>query len=103
MSGCVQQRRRQVAAHPLAEAQLTHRHVEQWLEIQQRHQLFARANEADAIDAIDVAQQVERLCHRQVPPELGALTEHDADARDMGDAIAPRHQSVDGTTTARAG
>ena len=87
----MQQRRREIAAHALAEAELAHRHVEQRFELEQRDQLVARACEARRRDAIDVAQQIERLDHRQVPPQLRALTEHHADARDVRDAIAPRH------------
>ena len=44
-------------------------------------------------DAIDVAQQLERVDQRQVPPQLGALAEDHADA--LGDLLAPavRHHA----------
>ena len=46
-------------------------------------------------DAIDVAQQVERVDHGQVPPERGALAEDRADGGDVADAVAPGDKAVD--------
>jgi hypothetical protein len=77
----VQQRRGQVAAHALAEAQLAHRGVEQRREVEHGHQLVEHGAVVGRAHPVDVAQQLERLHHRQVPPELGALAEHHADGR----------------------
>ncbi len=43
---------------------------------------------------VDVAQQVEAVDHRQVPPELAALAEHHADARHVAHPLAPGRQAV---------
>ena len=50
---------------------------------------------AGLVDAVDVAQELEAVDDREVPPELRALAEHDADARDVLPAILERDQSVD--------
>ena len=53
----VEQRRREIAAHALAEGELAHRHVEQRREVEQRDQLVARARGIAPRHAVDVAQQ----------------------------------------------
>ena len=46
-------------------------------------------------NAVDVAEELEALDHREVPPELGALAEDRADARDVADAVAPGDEAAD--------
>src|SRR5947207_3022085 len=72
----VKKGRGQIASHPLAEAQLPDRNVEERFEIEERNQLVARAGVLCLRHAIDIAQQVERLGDGKVPPELRALPEH---------------------------
>ena len=40
-------------------------------------------------DAVDVAEELQAFDDWEVPPELGALAEHRADAGDVADAVAP--------------
>ena len=92
--GIVQQGGGELRAHALAERELAHRLVEQRLEPQHGHELVAPAAIARGLDAVDVGQQIEAVDHRQVPPELGALAEHHADARHVAHAVLVRHQAV---------
>ena len=80
-----------VAAHALAQAELAHRRIQQRREVEERDQFIAGSPVALAGNAVDLAQEVERLDHGEVPPELGALPEDDADAGDVGDAVFPGH------------
>ena len=63
--------------------------------MQQRHEFVARACEARRVDPVDVAQQREAVRHRQVPPQLRALAEDDADAGHVAlavrNGVAPVH------------
>ena len=64
----VQERQRDLAAHPLPERKLAHGEA---LELADAQQVLAErepAAEALRRDAVDVAVQVERLLQRQVPP-----------------------------------
>ena len=90
----MQHRRRDLASHPLAERELAHRLIEQPLEPHERHHRVEAFAIVSILDAVDIAQQLEALDHRQVPPELGALAEDDADARDVLDSIAPRNEAL---------
>jgi hypothetical protein len=76
----VQQRRRQLAAHPLAERELPHRRVEERPQLEQLRERGEVAPVPLRRDAVDVAEQLERVAQRQVPPELHALADADADA-----------------------
>ena len=91
----MQQRRRDLGAHALAERELAHRLIEQPLEPEHRHQLVARPAIVALIDTVDVAQQIEAVDDRQIPPELRALTEHDADPRDVPQPIFVRNEPAD--------
>ena len=51
--------------------------------------------------AVDVAQQVEAVAQREVPPQLGALAEHHADATGELGALAARFESVDADVARR--
>ena len=86
----MQQRRRDVAAHPLAERELADRGVEQVAEVEQLDELREVAAVAVGVDAVDPAQQVEGVAQRQVPPQRGALAEDDADPPGQLDPVARR-------------
>ena len=91
----VQQRRGDVAAHPLAERELPHRGVEQVAEVEQLGELGEVAPVPVGVDAVDPAQQVERVAQRQVPPQRRALAEDDADPAGQLDAVARRVDARD--------
>ncbi len=75
----VEHRGGQLAADPLAERQLAHRRLQERVEVE--HLPKPREVRAVALGRhlVDVAQQVERVLQREVPPELDALAEHRAD------------------------
>ena len=78
--GGVQQRRGDLAAHPLAERQLAHRGVEAAAQLQQLDQLVGAAPLPRRRRARWIAASMrERLAQRQVPPQLAALAEDHAD------------------------
>ena len=86
--GVVEQRRRDVAAHPLSEAQLAHRGVEQVAQRQQLHELLEVPAVARVGMRYTFCSSFEGVPQRQVPPERGALTEHHADpARQLGQRL----------------
>ena len=91
----VEERRRQVAAHPLAERELAHRLIEEGGEVEQLGETAQIRRVAVGRHAIDVAEQFEAVDQRQVPPELRALAEDDADPRREALALLPRHQPGD--------
>jgi hypothetical protein len=47
------------------------------------------------IDLVDLFQDLERLDHGQVPPELGPLAEDHPHGLRLADAIVVRHEPVD--------
>src|SRR3954454_5002445 len=75
----VEERRREVGAHALAEREAARYRREDLLQLEQ----LREAGHSLAIhvlrDVEDVAQERERLAHGAVPPELRALAEDDAD------------------------
>ncbi len=80
----VQQRRRELAAHALTERELAHRRLDERVEVEQLAALREPRCVLGGGNAVDVAQQRERITERQIPPELRALAEHDADpAREL--------------------
>ena len=83
----VQQRRRELAAHPLAERELTHRRVEQRAELEQRHQFLQAAAVSTCVDFVDAPQQLEGVAGRELVPELRSLTEYGPDAKREGPAL----------------
>ena len=98
----VQQRRGDLAAHALAERELAHRLVQQPARAAAAPTSSSRiARVAVLRHAVDVAQQVEALDHRQVPPQLGALAEHHADPRHV--AAPAARQGTSPSTSQRAG
>jgi hypothetical protein len=99
----VQQRRREVAPHALAERELAHRLMEIRLDpedaVEARHPLgvFRVGN------PVDLLQQLERLDDRDVPPELGALAEDDSDRSHVFRAVPVRNVTVADDLSGRRG
>src|SRR5258706_2388197 len=93
----MQQGCRDLAAHALAERELSHRLVEQWRDFEKFDQLILRPREFVLGHAIDVGEQFETFDHRQVPPQLGPLPEHHADARDVANSLTPGNEAVNFT------
>ena len=91
----VQQGRRQVAPHALAEAELTHRDIVQRFQVHERGEFVPGPVVSIAPDPVDVPQQIEGLDNGQVPPQLGPLAEHHADVGRVGDPVPPRDAAVD--------
>jgi hypothetical protein len=75
----VQQRRGDLAAHPLAQRQLPHRHVEEPVEPQHLGAPLQPCALLRFGDAVDRSEQLEAVAQRQVPPQLAALAEHHAE------------------------
>src|ERR1700691_3656992 len=90
----MQHRRRDLASHPFGERELTHGLIGQPFEPHQRHHRIEALAVIRILDAVDVAQQLEALDHRQVPPKLCSLTEDHADAGDVLNAIAPWNEAL---------
>ena len=77
--GVVQERRHDVAAHPLAEAELADRGVEQVARARAARGTPRGCAGSGRADPVDPVHQVEGVAQRQVPPQRGALTEDHAD------------------------
>ena len=81
----VQQRGHDVPAHPLAEAELADRGVEEVAEVEELDVLGEVGAVPRGVGAVDLLQHRERVAQRQVPPQRGALAEDDAEpARQLG-------------------
>ena len=97
----MQERRGDVAQHALSQ-----RKRADLLRIQllQPHQFVEHAHvfiEGLLVDLVDFLQNLERLDHGQVPPQLRALTEHHAHDLRLADSIFVRRQSIDLDQSAR--
>ena len=95
----MQHRRGQLASHALAERELSHRHLEELIEVEH----LAKAREVLPVaivgHLVDVTEELERVGERQVPPELHSLAEHHADAARQLDALPRRLEACDGDPT----
>ncbi len=85
----------QVAAHALAEGQLPHGGVEERAEAEQVRQAPGVRQGPFAPQPVETADEVEGVAQRQVPPQLGALPEDDADVAGVAFAVLPRHEARD--------
>ena len=72
----MQQRGDQLHLHPLAQRELAHRLLGQLLHAQETGQLIQRVPELRRRDRVDLAQELEAIGGRQVPPELILLPHH---------------------------
>ena len=93
--GVVQQRGHDVAAHPLAQAELPDRGVEQVVEVEQVEEPVEVLAVPGGLGAVDLLEQVEGVAQRQVPPERGPLAEDDTDPPRQLDAVPARIQPGD--------
>ena len=91
----MKQRRSDLGAHALAKRQLSDRLIEELLEPEHRDEFVARPLVRRALDTVDVAQQIESVDDGKIPPQLRALSEHDADALDVPNPIGVRHEPAD--------
>jgi hypothetical protein len=91
----VQQGGGQLAAHPLAERELTDRDVEEGVQVEQVPTAAQPGGVVAGRHPVDVPQQLERVAQGQVPPELGALPEHHADAEGQPGPAGDRLQTAD--------
>src|SRR3954469_10071910 len=89
----VQQRGGQVAAHPLAEREMTDPGVPERGQFQYLVELLEAGGVFGPRHLVDVPEDRERLAHRQGPPQLGALPEHRADVTGVAFAILVRHHA----------
>lgn len=65
------------------------------LDPQQGDERFGGGTKPRFRHAVDVAEQLEAVDDRKVPPQLRALAEDDADASDMTNALIPGNAPVD--------
>ena len=56
--------------------------------------LSAVGRKLDFRHTVDVAEQLEAVDDRKVPPQLGALAKDDSDASDVPNALAPGYEVV---------
>ena len=86
----------EVASHALAEAEQANRNIEQRLDVHPVDQFIFGFFVLGWVDSVDVSEQIERFDYWEVPPELGALAEHDSDSfYYMGNSIFPRDKPID--------
>jgi hypothetical protein len=85
----VQQRRGDLRAHAQAERELAHRHVQEVGDLEQLGEVLHALLEVAARLAVDVAVELERFDHRNVPPQQALLSQHHADVLGIGDALPP--------------
>ena len=100
--GGVQQRGRDLGAHPLAEGQLADRGVQARRHLQLVDQLGRAGRGGAGVQPVDRGEDGERLAQRQVPPQLAALAEDHPDP--AGEVAAPAHRlEAAGAHRARGG
>ena len=91
----VEERRREVPAHTLAEAQLTHRRLDEFVEAEDLPESPQVASVSIGRDPVHPGHEIERLDQRQVPPQLAALAEHHPDIQRVFLPAPPWHQACD--------
>ena len=96
----MQQRPAQLRAHPLPQRQLPQRRLHDVPQVQRRRQLVQPPPIAPLVNAVNVAQEVERIANRHVPPELHPLPEHRAEAAHMCLPLRPRRAPIHRTAAA---
>ena len=93
--GVVEERGGDVGAHPLSERERADRRLDEGVDledvVEERHPLL----EVGVGDVVDLLQDREAFVEREVPPELGALTEDDADVEGVPDPFLVGDDAVD--------
>ena len=87
----MQQRSHQVSAHPLPQGQESHRGVEEIGHVQQLGEHSEALPVVRVGDAVEVADQFERVAQRQVVPQLASLSEDRSDVGGVGATVLPGH------------
>ena len=94
--GAVEQGRRDLAAHPLAQAQHAGRGPQQLGQVQQLGQAVQIGLKLGSGYPINIPQEEEGLHHRHIPPQLAALAEDHPQAGHVPLAVGPGRQPVHG-------
>ncbi len=76
-------------------SELTNGLIQQSFELEQRDELVERSSIARGIYAVNVAEKIEAVDDGKVPPELRALSEDDADSRDVFTPVVEGDETVD--------
>src|ERR1700745_706059 len=97
----MQQRGIQVATHALAKRKLAHRRVQVIVDPQNFVEALHPRVEIALWHVVNPSQQLERFNHRNVPPELRPLAEHDADRFHVLPALPEGNVPVDANFAAR--
>jgi hypothetical protein len=79
----------------LAEAELANRHGQQRSEFEQIYELGNSTAVKGRRNPVDVTEEVKAVLEWEIPPQGGALAEHDTDAPGNLNATAARVESVD--------
>src|ERR1700722_9705701 len=95
----VQECRRKIPAHPLAQRQLAHRGTQKILHLEDLDELSEVLAIAIGRNPVDRAQELERLDERKVPIELAALAEDHADVARVLLTALPGDQAGDADLT----
>ena len=85
----VQQGRRHLALHPLAQGEAAHRLLQQGPQVKQVDQLVKCRPELGHRDAVDGPVQLEGVRRRDVPHQLVAVAHHQGDLAQVGPLPAP--------------
>ena len=96
----MEQGRRDLAAHPLAQGQHPGRGFEQIPQLQQVRQPVPVLPEGPLRGPVDVPQQQEGLHHRHVPPQLAALAEDHPQPGHVALPVRPGREAVHGAGAA---
>jgi hypothetical protein len=91
----VQERGRQLAAHDLPQRELADRGLQERPQVEQLDEHGEVAPVPVRGDAVHVAEDVERVAQRQVPPELAPLAEDHTDPASQGHPLACRVEARD--------
>ena len=90
----MEQRRGEIAAHPLAERQFPNGLVKVGLQSQDLVEDLHPFAVVGVRKAVDLLEQPEGLDDRDVPPQLGALAENDADRGDVTGPVPRGNEAV---------
>ena len=97
----MQQRGSQVATHALAKRELPHRSMQIVVDAQNLVEVFHPRIEIALRYVVNTPQQFERLDHRNVPPQLRPLAEHNADRLYILPSLPERNVVIDADLSAR--
>src|SRR5262249_57999744 len=93
--GGVQQTRRHLAAHSLAERQLSDRTIEERGKLEGIDKRVETRAPHRTRQLVDAREELDGVARRELIPELRPLTEHRPDREAERLAVAPRHEPRD--------